>query len=146
MFRTSRRPVVPSVFAFAPLLLSFFPAPADLSPAAPADSVYHVARPAMGTTADLYILASGRDRASELFEAVFEEIERVEAAFSSYRSTSEVSRVNREARVAPVTTDPEVFGLIQRALTFSEETGGAFDITVGPLVRAWGFFEEGGRY
>lgn len=111
-----------------------------------ADSLFHLQRPAMGTTAEIYLHAENSQRASELFDAAFAEIERVEAALSSYRSTSEVSRINREASDGPVTTDPEVFDLIHRALTMSERTQGAFDITVGPLVEAWGFFREAGNY
>jgi thiamine biosynthesis lipoprotein len=45
-----------------------------------------------------------------------------------------------------VVTDPEVFGLIDQALDYSRRTDGAFDITVGALVRAWGFFRDDGRY
>jgi len=117
----------------------------DLQPSPP-DSLFHLERPAMGTMAEIYLQAENGQRATELFDAAFAEIARVEAALSAYRSTSEVSRINREAGDGPVTTDPEVFDLIRRALDLSETTHGAFDITVGPLVKAWGFFREAGRY
>jgi thiamine biosynthesis lipoprotein len=94
----------------------------------------------MGTVAEVTLFADSDDRAAELMEAAFSEIERVEASLSTYRPESEVSRINRHAALGPVTTDPEVFGLIERALDFSEMTHGAFDVTVGPLVKAWGFF------
>ncbi len=100
----------------------------------------------MGTTVEVYLYAPSSARAAELLEAAFEEIERVEAALSNYRPTSELSRINATAAVAPVTTDPEVFGLIERALDYSRRTNGAFDVTVGPLVKAWGFFDGTGRY
>jgi len=100
----------------------------------------------MGTTAEIWLYAANGDRASELFEAAFAEIERIEAALSTYRPTSEISRINREAGSGPVTTDPEVFGLVRQAMIYSEQTSGAFDITVGPLVKAWGFFRGSGRY
>jgi alpha-L-fucosidase len=109
------------------------------------DSLFHLQRPAMGTTAEVFLYAPNVQRASELFEAAFGEIERAEAALSSFRPDSEVSRINREAGEGPVTTDPEVFNLIQRAFTLSQRTGGAFDITVGPLVKAWGFFRGAGH-
>jgi len=109
------------------------------------DSLYHESRPAMGTTVEIFLYASNGNRAAELFQAAFEEIERVEAALSTYRPTSEISRINAEAARAPVTTDPEVFALIERSLEYSRRTEGAFDITVGPLVRAWGFFRSEGR-
>ncbi len=99
----------------------------------------------MGTSVEIFLYAANRERASELFEAAFQEIERVEAALSSYRSTSEISRINANAAGTPVTTDPEVFALIERSLEYSHRTEGAFDITVGPLVKAWGFFRRDGR-
>lgn len=100
----------------------------------------------MGTAVEVYLYAPNSVRATELLEAAFEEIERVEAALSNYRPTSELSRINATAAAAPVTTDPEVFGLIERALVYSRRTEGAFDVTVGPLVKAWGFFRGTGRY
>ena len=109
------------------------------------DSLYHESRPAMGTTVEIFLYATTRDLAAELFEAAFQEIERVEAALSMYRPSSEVSRINTSAGRGPVVTDPEVFGLIHRALEYSRRTEGAFDITVGPLVKAWGFFRNEGH-
>jgi thiamine biosynthesis lipoprotein len=99
----------------------------------------------MGTDAEVYLYADDSQRALELFEAAFSEIEAAEGALSIYRPSSEVSRINRNAGTGPVITDPETFHLLQLALAWCENTDGAFDITVGPLVRAWGFFEgEGG--
>jgi len=114
--------------------------------AAAQDSLYIESRPAMGTSVEIFLYAETRDRAVELFEVAFEEISRIDAALSTYRSTSEISRINAEAAHEPVVTDPEVFGLISTALEFSQRTGGAFDVTVGPLVKAWGFFRGDGRY
>lgn len=100
----------------------------------------------MGTTVAIYLYASTRARAAELFEVAFQEIDRVEEALSTYRPTSEISRINGTAAREPVVTDPEVFGLLERALDYSRLTGGAFDITVGTLVRSWGFFRNDGHY
>jgi thiamine biosynthesis lipoprotein ApbE len=110
------------------------------------DSLFHESRPAMGTTVEIFLYSPTRDRAVELFEAAFEEIARVEAALSTYRSTSEISRINAMAFQRPVVTDPEVFGLIVQALEYGRRSGGAFDVTVGPLVKAWGFFRGDGHY
>lgn len=100
----------------------------------------------MGTTFTIYLYADREERADECCVEAFEEIDRVEEALSNYRATSELSRINRLAYKESVTTDPEVFQLLQRSLEFSRRTGGAFDITVGPLMRAWGFFRGRGRY
>jgi thiamine biosynthesis lipoprotein len=113
---------------------------------AAAETLFSESRPAMGTTFDVHLYAADRARADALFEVAFEEIERVEAVFSNYRPTSELSRINREAASSPVVTDPEVFDLLARAFAVSRLSGGAFDMTVGRLMKAWGFFRGAGRY
>jgi len=110
------------------------------------DSLFHEYRPAMGTTVEIFLYAETPASAVELFEVAFQEIARVEEALSNYRATSEISRINSTAADRPIVTDPEVFGLIARALEYSRRTGGAFDVTVGPLVGAWGFFRGDGHY
>jgi thiamine biosynthesis lipoprotein len=72
-------------------------------------------------------------------EEALEEIDRLEAQLSLYRPDSELARLNREAHERPVRVTPALFRLLSRALQLSQETGGAFDITIAPLVRCWGF-------
>jgi thiamine biosynthesis lipoprotein len=100
----------------------------------------------MGTSFEIYLYAPDRERASELFEVAFDEIERVEQALSNYRSSSELSRINANAADSPVITDPEVFALLERAFDYSRQSEGAFDVTVGNLMKAWGFFRGAGHY
>ncbi len=115
--------------------------------AAPAQpQMFRQSRPAMGTEFTIYLYAPNQETASAQFEAAFEEIERVEEALSNYRASSELSRINRLAASEPVTTDPEVFELLRQSLAYASRSGGAFDITVGPLMRAWGFFRGQGLY
>lgn len=94
---------------------------------------------AMGTEFTLYLDSADEVRAQACFDAVFDEIERLEATFSRFRVSSEISRLNREACNGPMVTDPEVYQLLAAALDLSRKTEGAFDITVGRLTRAWGF-------
>jgi len=107
--------------------------------------LYHESRPGMGTVFDLYLYAVGPGQAQELFDLAFDEIERLEATLSNRKATSEIARVNREARVAWVITDPETFALLRRAREHGRATDGAFDITIGRLMRTWGFFRQEGR-
>src|SRR5262249_59640074 len=58
---------------------------------------------------------------------------------------SPLSRINREAARAPVAVDPELFDFLAESLRYSRDSDGAFDITVGPLMKAWGFFGGDGR-
>lgn len=110
------------------------------------EALFSESRPAMGTTFEIHLYAADRVRAAELFETAFEEIERVEAALSNYRPTSELSRINARAASGAVVTDPEVFALLARAFDYSRQSEGAFDLTVGRLMKAWGFFRGAGRF
>ena len=65
------------------------------------------------------------------------EIRRVESLFSVYLEDSQIAKINRSRPNEAVKIDPEVFGLIERSIGYSEDTGGAFDITVKPLVDLW---------
>lgn len=103
-------------------------------------------RNAMGTVFTIYLYVQDAGQARTSLEAAFEEIERLEETLSNYRASSEVSRINRLAGSAAVTTDPEVFALLAKSLAFSRQSDGAFDVTVGHLMRAWGFFRGQGRY
>ena len=99
-------------------------------------------RPAMGTLFTVYLHDQGEARELEVFQAVFDEIERVEKTFSRFLPSSEIARINREAGQGPTVTDPEVFHLLEYAKDLSAKTEGAFDITIGRLTRAWGFAER----
>jgi thiamine biosynthesis lipoprotein len=56
-----------------------------------------------------------------------------------YDEKSEISQVNRNAGEQPVKVSAETFELVEKAVFTSEMTGGAFDVTVGPLVKLWDF-------
>jgi thiamine biosynthesis lipoprotein len=112
----------------------------------PAPRLFTETRPAMGTKFTIHLFATDERKAAEYFQLAFDEIERIEEVLSNYRPSSELSRINRRAAQEAVTTDPEVFALLQLALDYSRRSDGAFDITVGPLLRAWGFFRGEGRY
>ena len=109
-----------------------------------APELFVQSRNAMGTAFTIYLYARREPDAHALFESAFDEIERLDETLSNYRASSELSRINRLAAHEAVTTDPEVFGLLETALDFSLRSEGAFDITVGPLMRAWGLFRGNG--
>lgn len=78
-------------------------------------------------------------------EEALAEIERLEARLSLFRADSEIARVNSRAAREAVRVTPEVFALLQHAQRLTDETGGAFDITIAPLMRCWGFHHGNGR-
>lgn len=87
----------------------------------------------------------GTVHADRVAAAAFELIEQLESQLSVFRETSEVSRLNRIAHQAAIPVDRELFRLLQRCEQLTLQTGGAFDITSGPLTKAWGFFARQGR-
>lgn len=102
------------------------------------------ARRAMATTFEI-ILPFGTPGAQELAEAALDRIDQLEAQLTVYRDDSEVSRLNRSAGNQPVRVESRLFGLLELARQIWHETGGAFDISVGALIKAWGFFRRAGH-
>lgn len=107
--------------------------------------LFSATHPAMATTFSLYMYVHSQAEADRDAQLVFQEIDRVEELLSNYRESSELSRINREAGVSPVTTDPETFHFLETSLLWSARSDGAFDITVGKLMKVWGFFGAKGR-
>ena len=65
-------------------------------------------------------------------------IREVEAQLSMHLESSEIAKVNAQAGIAPVEVSERTFRLLQRAKQLSEESGGAFDSTIAPVVELWG--------
>lgn len=65
------------------------------------------------------------------------ELERIEQIFSLYRDDSELSRLNAAGPNELRAVSPDLARVAARALELSALTGGAFDPTIGPLMRAW---------
>ncbi|HWC77460.1 MAG TPA: FAD:protein FMN transferase, partial [Blastocatellia bacterium] len=94
---------------------------------------------AMATRFELVLCGDEPVRLRAAGEQALQEIERLEAQLSFYRPDSEISWINSRAAEAPVRIDPRLFHLLSRCASLAEKTCGAFDVTVGPLMRAWGF-------
>ncbi len=75
----------------------------------------------------------------DLQEDINEELERLYLIFSHYEKESTISKINRNE---PVDPEPEFIICFNRAMEISAISGGAFDITAGPLINAWGFGPE----
>src|SRR5262245_14834747 len=106
---------------------------------------YEDSRVSMGCVYTIVVYGRDPARLREAAAAALDEVDRIDRLMSHYKNDSELSRVNREAAKAPVKVDPELFDFIAECLRYSRESEGAFDITVGPLMKAWGFFRGEGR-
>lgn len=78
-------------------------------------------------------------------EDALNEIDHLENRLSLYRAGTEIAILNERAARQPVRVSPSLFALIEHARKLSLESGGAFDITIAPLVRCWGFMGGAGR-
>jgi thiamine biosynthesis lipoprotein len=72
-------------------------------------------------------------------------LDRIEGLMSTWDPDSELSRFNRSTSLDPFTVAPETFDVFKWSLDVGSATGGALDVTVGPLVDAWGFGPSGPR-
>ncbi len=75
----------------------------------------------------------------------FEAVDALEAKISRWQNGSVTSMINRNAAEHPVKTPSDYFDLMQHARRLHEATQGAFDVTVGPLLELWGFYQKEGR-
>lgn len=118
----------------------------DHPPEQPAETyLLEIARAAMAVEFQVLLNASQQSSAAESAVAALDLVERLEAQLTIYRETSEVSRINQTAHEQEVVVEPRLFALFQLAQRIAQETGGAYDMTSGPLSKVWGFYRRQGR-
>ena len=100
------------------------------------------ARPLMGTEVSVYLWHEDESEGRKLIEAVFDEAVRIDELMSTYKDSSRISEVNRNAAGKAVYAGEELVGLIQRALDISVLTRGAFDITYDSVGQLYDFRER----
>lgn len=100
---------------------------------------------AMGSTYSIAVYGEERYGMERAVEAAFDEVQRLDALLSNYQPDSEWSRVNRYAAQRPVEVSEELFRLLEACGEYSRSSDGAFDISVGPLMKLWGFYKGSGR-
>ena len=111
----------------------------------PAPEPVTLARNAMATRFEIVLHGDDPVAVRAAGEEALAEVERIEAQLSLYRNTSEIAHLNARAAREAVRVSPALFRLLDHAARLSAETGGAFDITIAPLVRCWGFIGGTGK-
>ncbi len=104
--------------------------------------LHQMAGATMGTTWSLKVsLPDGAPAAwvGAIGDTVQSRLDRIEGLMSTWDSTSELSRFNGTADTAYFPLSPETVAVLEIALDVGAASGGALDVTVGPLVAAWGF-------
>ncbi len=95
-------------------------------------------RPCMGTVWRLKLYAEDEDAAKEAAEAAFARVEALNAVLSDYLQESELSRLSATAGTGkPMTVSGDLLAVLRLSQAAAVESGGVFDITIGPCVQLW---------
>ncbi len=128
-----RRPTTP--------ILLYCITPAPRSPMPPVTVACH----AMATRFEIVLHGDNPASLRATGEEALRMVEDLEAQLSLFRATSEIAHLNARAGREPVRVTPDLFALLQQAQKLHSESEGAFDITIAPLVRCWGYLGGHGR-
>ncbi|MEX2113292.1 MAG: FAD:protein FMN transferase [Pirellulales bacterium] len=111
---------------------------------APDAYLLKLARRAMACQFEFFFNAGQYPDAGELGLLALDLVDRLEDQLTVFREHSELSRLNRHAAEEPIEAEPRLFQLLQQVVVSNRETGGAYDVTAGPLSRVWGFTDRAG--
>ncbi|MGP8246679.1 MAG: FAD:protein FMN transferase [Bryobacteraceae bacterium] len=100
---------------------------------------------AMGSTYTVVLYGTDRLAMEAAADAALDEARRLDDLLSNYKPSSEWSRVNQHAAEGPVRISEELFQLLAACQQYSRQSEGAFDISVGPLMKVWGFYKGTGH-
>lgn len=137
--RILRRLWAPALFVLALFLVVWLRSPGE-PPEAPTIEVVFSGS-IFGTSYTVRVVPDGavdEERRLQLADAVEQALETVDASMSTWRDDSEIERFNRSG-VEPFPVSPALLEVVAAAVDVSARSDGAFDVTVGPLVEAWGF-------
>jgi thiamine biosynthesis lipoprotein len=103
------------------------------------EKLYKETRTSMYTIVSITVSSDSEEKAKTAIDRAFNELDKLAKLLNFYAEDSEISMINKNAGEKPVKVSPETLEIIDKALYVSENTEGAFDITVGPVVRLWDF-------
>lgn len=93
----------------------------------------------LGSPFEMIVVADDIPQADVYIDMAVAEVSRLENLISDWIPTTPISEVNRNAGVKAVIVPQEVFDLVQRSITVSKLTSGAFDITYASMDKIWKF-------
>jgi len=99
----------------------------------------------MATRFEIVLPGEDESRLRAAGEEALAEIERLDTQLSLYQADSEITWINARAAKSAVKVEPRLFRLLERCAELTRLTDGAFDITIAPLMLAWGFVGGSGR-
>lgn len=91
----------------------------------------------MGSTIEIVLYTTDASIARRASDAAFARIHQLDLALSDYNPESELSRLCEKAGGPPVAVSKDLFDVLKQSLAMADRSGGAFDPTIGPVVRLW---------
>ena len=106
-----------------------------------ASEAYVVTGPIFGTTYSVKVVAPEfpKEKREAIDQVTQRALQQVDQAMSTYKADSELSKFNAAQSTEPFTLSGNTYQVFDLARSISDKSKGAFDVTVGPLVDAWGF-------
>ncbi len=104
-----------------------------------AQEVYKKGTLLMGVDFEFTVVADNQRQADEFINSAMNECIRVENLISSWKESSQTSKINRNAGIKPVKVDRELLQLIKRSKRISELTNGLYDISYASVDKIWYF-------
>lgn len=104
-----------------------------------------VTRFSMGVRFQMALMGAPDPALKRAAKAAFDELDRLEAIFNNWSQDSAISRFNQSEKLEWQPVQKELASIVHLALQFQAPCRGAFDITLLPALRAWGFLEQEGR-
>jgi thiamine biosynthesis lipoprotein len=123
-------------------LILAFAGQASLRPLLPADEPAALHRftfeePHMGTRFRIVLYAADEATAKDAAKAAFARVAELNRIMSDYLADSELMQLCKHAGGEPVKVSQDLFDVLQKAQEVAQMSGGAFDVSVGPMVRLW---------
>jgi FAD:protein FMN transferase len=106
------------------------------------EKMFKKSRVLMDTQVTITVVSASRDSAEKAIDAAFSEIEKIEFLTNFYAAGSEIALINKNAGISATEVSPEVLELLGKALSVSEMTDGAFDVTIGSVTKLYDFHKK----
>ncbi|WP_341876510.1 FAD:protein FMN transferase [Defluviitalea saccharophila] len=100
---------------------------------------------ALGTVIQIQIYDADEEKAKKAIEESEKRVQEIENKMTVNKEKSEVILINENSGINSVQVSPDTFYVIQKAKKYSDLSGGAFDLTVEPIVKLWGIGTENAR-
>ena len=106
------------------------------------ETVFKKTMPLMDTIVSITVVAGSRDTAEQSIEKTFAVIGGFGDRINFYSDKSELNEINRNAGIRAVKVSPDTLDIIEKSVYTAEKSGGAFDPTIGTIVKLWDFLNK----